>query len=89
MESANDILGFRITDIMFNGTADDLKATRVTQPAVSSQIAALEDALGLELFQRGREVRLTPSGEIFLGYARKIQKAYDLTNNAFGSVFGK
>lgn len=34
MESANDILGFRITDIMFNGTADDLKATRVTQPAI-------------------------------------------------------
>ncbi len=34
MESANNILGFRITDIMFNGTADDLKATRVTQPAI-------------------------------------------------------
>lgn len=34
MESANDILGFRITDIMFSGTADDLKATRVTQPAI-------------------------------------------------------
>ena len=34
MEAANDILGFRITDIMFNGTADDLKATRVTQPAI-------------------------------------------------------
>ena len=33
-ESANDILGFRITDIMFEGTADDLKATEVTQPAV-------------------------------------------------------
>lgn len=34
MESANSILGFRITDIMFSGTADDLKATRVTQPAI-------------------------------------------------------
>ena len=34
MESANDILGFRITDIMFEGTEDDLKATRVTQPAI-------------------------------------------------------
>ena len=34
MERANDILGFRITDIMFNGTSDDLKATRVTQPAI-------------------------------------------------------
>ena len=34
MERANDILGFRITDIMFEGTAEDLKATRVTQPAI-------------------------------------------------------
>ena len=33
-EKANDILGFRITDIMFEGTAEELKQTRVTQPAV-------------------------------------------------------
>ena len=33
-EQANTILGFRITDIMFEGTADELKQTRVTQPAV-------------------------------------------------------
>lgn len=33
-EKANDILGFRITDIMFEGTADQLKETKVTQPAV-------------------------------------------------------
>lgn len=33
-ESANDILGFAITDIMFSGTADDLKETKVTQPAI-------------------------------------------------------
>ena len=33
-ESANDILGFRITDIMFEGTAEELKETKVTQPAV-------------------------------------------------------
>ena len=34
LEKANDVLGFRITDIMFDGTAEDLKATRVTQPAI-------------------------------------------------------
>ena len=34
MEQANDILGFRLTDIMFTGSDEDLKATRVTQPAV-------------------------------------------------------
>lgn len=33
-EQANEILGFRITDIMFSGTDEDLKQTKVTQPAV-------------------------------------------------------
>lgn len=33
-EQANEILGFRITDIMFGGSAEDLKQTKVTQPAV-------------------------------------------------------
>ena len=42
-EKANDILGFRITDIMFDGTAEDLRQTKVTQPAVflHSVISAL------------------------------------------------
>ncbi len=34
LEQANDILGFRITDIMFDGTAEELKETKVTQPAI-------------------------------------------------------
>lgn len=34
LERANEILGFRITDIMFDGTAEDLKQTKVTQPAI-------------------------------------------------------
>ena len=34
LERANEILGFRITDIMFEGTAEELKQTRVTQPAI-------------------------------------------------------
>ena len=34
LEKANEILKFRITDIMFEGTSEELKATRVTQPAV-------------------------------------------------------
>ena len=33
-ERANDILGFRITDVMFSGTEDELKQTKVTQPAI-------------------------------------------------------
>lgn len=34
LDRANEILGFRITDIMFEGTAEDLKQTKVTQPAI-------------------------------------------------------
>ena len=33
-EQANEILGFRITDLMFEGQDEDLKQTRVTQPAI-------------------------------------------------------
>lgn len=33
-EQANEILGFRISDVMFNGTEDDLKQTKITQPAI-------------------------------------------------------
>lgn len=33
-QKANEVLGFRITDIMFEGTAEDLKQTKVTQPAI-------------------------------------------------------
>ena len=33
-EKANEILGFRITDVMFSGTDEELKQTRVTQPAI-------------------------------------------------------
>ena len=34
LDRANEVLGFRITDIMFDGTAEDLKQTKVTQPAI-------------------------------------------------------
>lgn len=46
-ERANEILGFRITDIMFAGTADELKQTKVTQPAVFLHSAILATALGI------------------------------------------
>ena len=42
-EKANDILGFRITDIMFSGTDEELKQTKVTQPAVISALCMGED----------------------------------------------
>lgn len=48
MERANELLGFRITDLMFSGTADDLKQTKVTQPAVFLHSVAMAAALGVE-----------------------------------------
>ena len=45
---ANDILGFSITDIMFEGTADELKQTKVTQPAIFLHSVILSKTLGNE-----------------------------------------
>lgn len=41
LDQANDILGFKVTDIMFTGTADELKQTKVTQPAIFIHSVAL------------------------------------------------
>lgn len=47
-EQANEILGFRITDIMFSGTDEELKQTKVTQPAVFLHSVILAKALGVK-----------------------------------------
>lgn len=45
-EEANDILGFHITDVMFEGSDEDLKQTKVTQPAIFLHSVALAKTLG-------------------------------------------
>lgn len=45
-EKANDILGFRITDLMFDGTDEDLRQTKVTQPAIFLHSVILAKTLG-------------------------------------------
>ena len=45
-EEANDVLGFNISDIMFNGTPEDLKQTKVTQPAIFLHSTILAEVLG-------------------------------------------
>jgi [acyl-carrier-protein] S-malonyltransferase len=47
-EKANNILGFRITDIMFEGTAEELKETKVTQPAVFLHSVILARTLNIK-----------------------------------------
>jgi [acyl-carrier-protein] S-malonyltransferase len=45
-EKSNEILGFKISEIMFNGTTEDLKETKVTQPAIFLHSVILAEALG-------------------------------------------
>jgi len=47
-EKANEILGFRITDIMFTGSAEDLRQTKVTQPAIFLHSVLLAKTLGAD-----------------------------------------
>jgi [acyl-carrier-protein] S-malonyltransferase len=47
-EQANDILGFRITDIMFDGTEEELRQTKVTQPAIFLHSVVVARLLGAE-----------------------------------------
>ncbi len=47
-EKANEILGFRITDLMFEGTDEDLRQTKVTQPAIFLHSVILAKSLGDE-----------------------------------------
>lgn len=47
-EQANQILGFRITDLMFKGTDEDLKQTKVTQPAIFLHSVILAKTLGAD-----------------------------------------
>lgn len=61
----------------FSRAAEQL---RITQPAVSHQINALEDELGIKLFRRSsKSVRLTPAGQLFIQYAEDMLKLYGLS----------
>lgn len=52
-EKANEILGFRITDLMFTGTDEDLKQTKVTQPAIFLHSVILAKTLGSDFQPQG------------------------------------
>jgi DNA-binding transcriptional LysR family regulator len=58
---------------------------QVTQPAISSQIKALEESLGLRLFDRATSgVSLTRAGQIFMKHCGELEKAYDRLEQAMG-----
>jgi DNA-binding transcriptional LysR family regulator len=75
--------------------AEELNFTRaasrchVVQSALSHQIGRLEHELGLKLFERtSRSVRLTPAGETFVRYGRRVLAAADETRAAMAELSG-
>ena len=59
-DKANELLGFRITDIMFSGTDEDLRQTKVTQPAILLHSVILAKTLGDSFAPDMVAVRLAP-----------------------------
>ncbi|KOS06579.1 ACP S-malonyltransferase [Flavobacterium akiainvivens] len=102
-EKANDILGFRITDVMFEGTAEQLKETRVTQPAVFLHSVILAKTLG-DSFQPemvaghslGEFSALVAAGALTFEDGLKLvsqratamQKACEITPSTMAAVLG-
>ncbi|KFD38311.1 ACP S-malonyltransferase [Schleiferia thermophila] len=101
-EQANEILGFRISDIMFDGSDDELKQTRVTQPAVflHSVILALtmEDfapdmvaghSLGeFSALVAARALRFEDGLKLVYARAMAMQKACDAVPSTMAAVLG-
>ncbi len=102
-ENANEILGFRITDLMFEGTPEDLRQTRVTQPAVFLHSVISAIALGEEFrpdMVAGHSLgefsalvaarALTFEDGLKLVYARAMamQKACELEPSTMAAVLG-
>ncbi|AWI27141.1 ACP S-malonyltransferase [Flavobacterium pallidum] len=102
-EKANDILGFRITDIMFEGTAEALKETKVTQPAVFLHSVILAKTLGNDFkpdmvagHSLGEFSALVANGALSFEDALKLvsqramamQKACEITPSTMAAVLG-
>jgi len=102
-EKANEILGFRITDIMFEGTADQLKETKVTQPAVFLHSVIKAKTLGADFkpemvagHSLGEFSALVAAGAITFEDGLKLvaqralamQKACEITPSTMAAVLG-
>ena len=102
-EKANEILGFRITDIMFEGTAEELKETKVTQPAVFLHSVILAKTLGEDFkpemvagHSLGEFSALVANGALSFEDGLKLvsqralamQKACEITPSTMAAVLG-
>jgi DNA-binding transcriptional LysR family regulator len=66
----------------FGGFRRAAEALRLTQPAISARIRALEQSLGVELFARGQGVALSPAGRAFRPHAEQLLHAVALARQA-------
>ncbi len=102
-EKANEILGFRITDIMFNGTDEDLKQTKVTQPAIFLHSVILAKVLGDDFkpdmaagHSLGEFSALTSAGalsfedglRLVAARANAMQKACEIQPSTMAAILG-
>jgi len=102
-DEADAILGFSITDIMFNGTPEDLKETRVTQPAIFLHSVILAKVLGAEFkpemvagHSLGEFSALVAAGAITFQEGLKLvskranamQSACDITEGTMAAILG-
>lgn len=102
-EQANEILGFRITDLMFEGTEEDLRQTRVTQPAIFLHSVILAKVMGEDFkpemaagHSLGEFSALTATGALSfedglkLVYARAMamQKACEKEPSTMAAILG-
>ena len=102
-EKANEILGFRITDIMFSGTAEALKETKVTQPAVFLHSVILAKTLGSDFkpemvagHSLGEFSALVANGvlsfedalKLVSARAKAMQEACDINPSSMAAILG-
>lgn len=102
-EKANDILGFSITDIMFEGSAEDLKQTKVTQPAVFLHSVILSKILGknfepdmvaghslgeFSALVANKTLSFEDGLELVAKRAKAMQKACELEPSTMAAVLG-
>ena len=100
-EKANEILGFRITDLMFEGTDEDLRKTAVTQPAIFIHSVLLAKSLGADFtpgmvagHSLGEFSALTAAGalafedglRLVAARANAMQKACELKESTMAAV---
>ena len=100
---ANDILGFSITDVMFEGSAEDLKETKVTQPAIFLHSVILAKTLGADFkpdmvagHSLGEFSALVANGalafesalELVSQRAQAMQKACELKPSTMAAILG-